>query len=88
MIRDLNAGVVTLRAKFTLERATNRGSAVPGGATSAGAPTGIMTPTPEAGTELGGTPYVGLGAALAAMNVGLVNSPGLEIGVEAVVLNS
>ena len=82
MIRDLNAGVVTLRAKFTLERATNRGSAVPGGATSAGAPTGIMTPTPEAGTELGGAD---MRAALTAVSVGLMNSPGLEIGVEAAV---
>ena len=48
-----------------------------------GAPAGCMTPTPEAGTELGGTD---MGAALTAVSVGLMNSPGLEIGVEAVVL--
>ena len=59
-----------------------RGSAAPGGATRAGAPTGCMTPTPEAGTELEGAV---MGAALTAVSVGLMNSPGLEIGVEAAV---
>ena len=42
-----------------------------------------MTPTPEAGTELRGAD---MRAALTAVSVGLMNSPGFEIGVEAVVL--
>ena len=66
VLRDLQAEVISLRV-----------AAAPGGATSTVAPTGIMTPTQGAGTNLRGQE---MEAALTAVNEGLLNSPGFEIG--------
>ena len=79
VVRDLHAELVAVRAQLALEKAKNSVAAVPGGATSTVAPTGIMTPTPGAGTNLRGQE---MEAALTAVNEGLLNSPGFEIGNE------
>lgn len=79
VVRDLKTELATVRAQLALEQAKNLLAAAPGGATSTGAPTGIMTPTLGAGTDLR---EQDMGAALTAVNEGLLNSPGFEIGNE------
>ena len=77
VVRDLSAELATLRAQLAREQAKSLLAAIPGGATSTGAPTGVMTPTLGAGTDLR---EQGIGAALAALNEGLMYSPGFKIG--------
>ena len=79
VVRDLHAELAAVRAQLALEKAKNSVAAAPGGTTSTVAPTGIMTPTPGAGTDRQGQD---MEAALTAVNESLMNSPGFEIGNE------
>ena len=79
LVRDLRAEVISLQAQLVISNARCVVAEAPGGATSTVAPTGIMTPTPGAGTGRRGQDVE---ADLAAVNESLMNSPGFEIGNE------